>query len=239
MLTRRNLLAASLTGPSLCAASPIFAGQRLSQAALAEIAHCHSRWLAGEPDGAYADLRGVDLAEFCLDGIDLSYADLSGARLKGSYGHGFICLRGRLTGADLTGARLIAPTFDGAILDRARLTGAWLGDWPGPVAHPRFQIETDSRASLLSTRFNFADLSGARINAYLTGTSFLGANMSEADLSLCQGHAEFRQANLENAKLENCEFGALDLRGARLDGCSFNGTTASRGKALPPGIRIS
>ena len=63
---------------------------------LKKVAESHRQWLAGEPDGERANLRGAD-----LKGADLRVADLRGADLKGAD------LRGAdLWGVDLTGANL-------------------------------------------------------------------------------------------------------------------------------------
>lgn len=239
MLSRRDFFGATVASSSLYAASPAHAGQRLSQADLADIARRHGLWLQGMPGGAFADLRGADLAGLCLDGIDLSEADLSGANLSSAHGQGFIGMRGLLIGTGLSEVRLAAPILDGAIFDRADLRDAWLADWQGPPAHPRLGVQADSRASLLGARFHLTDLSGARINAYLAGTSFLGANLAGANLSLCLGGADFRRANLVGAALDNCEFKTVDFRGAELQGCSFRGTTALRGEALPAEIHLA
>ena len=77
----------------------------ISKEELAKILERHGRWLRGEKGGACADLSGVDLrwADLTgadLYGTDLRKADLTGARLDGAN------LRwADLTGADLTGVR--------------------------------------------------------------------------------------------------------------------------------------
>jgi|GEM_PF-6794593 len=237
MLSRRELLSATMAAISSSAASQTFARHRPSQADLMDIARQHGHWLAGRPGGAFADLRGGDLSGLCLDGLDLSQADLTGASLAGAYGTGFVCLQGCLAKADLTGVRLIGPALDGADLNRADLRGAWLADREGLPVQSHFGSQADGRASLLGASFNYANLSGARINAYLAGTSFDGANMAGANLSLCRGSADFRDANLTGAALDYCEFKVVDLTDAELQGCTFNRTTARRGHALPPQIQ--
>ena len=56
----------------------------------------HQKWLAGEPDGVRANLRGANLRGADLSGADLREADLSEADLSGA----------DLSGADLRGANL-------------------------------------------------------------------------------------------------------------------------------------
>lgn len=237
MLSRRELFGTALAGVSL-SSPPAFASRRLTQANLIDIAQQHGLWLEGRPGGAFADLRGADLTGLCLSGIDLSLANLTGAKLAGVYGIGFVCLRGRLMHADLTEVQLIGPALDGAILDHADLRGAWLYEGDELPGVSKIGAEIGQRASLLGASFNSANLSGARINAYLAGTSFEGANLARANLSLCRGSADFTHANLTGATLDNCEFKVVDFTGAELQGCTFNGTTARRGHALPSGIQI-
>jgi hypothetical protein len=82
----------------------------------------HAKWLRGEDDGQWlnlrhADLRDANLRGADLRGADLSYADLRGADLRGAD------LRGaNLRGANLRGAEELIIAFDAA--DRLKAVAA-------------------------------------------------------------------------------------------------------------------
>ena len=78
-----------------------------------EIIGSHRKWLAGNPDGRRADLRGADLRGAVLSRADLSYADLRGALLS----------RADLSRADLRGIMLCGALIDGAIVGTDALQG--------------------------------------------------------------------------------------------------------------------
>ena len=80
---------------------------------LAETVRLHPLWLAGDPPGTRADLRGANLSDANLRGANLSDADLSGADLSG---------------ADLSDANLSYANLSGANLSYANLRGADLFD---------------------------------------------------------------------------------------------------------------
>ena len=66
----------------------------------------HQKWLAGEPDGVRANLRGANLRGADLSGADLREADLSEADLSGADLSGADLRGANLRGADLRGANL-------------------------------------------------------------------------------------------------------------------------------------
>jgi hypothetical protein len=91
---------------------------------LPKILAAHALWLAGEPAGVRADLRGVDLRGVDLSGVDLSGVDLSGTNLCDSNLSG-VNLRGAdLLGAHLVGAKLVGADLIGADLRDANFCGA-------------------------------------------------------------------------------------------------------------------
>lgn len=71
----------------------------------------HKKWLAGDPDGARADLHGADLSRADLHAVDLSRADLHSANLVGA----------NLSWADLTYANLSEADLRSANLGDAGL----------------------------------------------------------------------------------------------------------------------
>ena len=86
---------------------------------LHEILERHAEWLAYEPGGQRADLRGANLSGANLSGADLSRANLSGANLSRAN------LRwADLSGANLRWANLSGANLSGADLSRANLSGA-------------------------------------------------------------------------------------------------------------------
>jgi hypothetical protein len=124
----------------------------MKQKELDEILRLHKLWLAGEYDGAPAnlidaDLSGADLADADLANADLTGADLSGATLKGA----------DLEGADLKGAGL-----KGAILQDANLSMADLS-W-ARLHGVNLRGANLSWAILAGANIEGADLEGANID---------------------------------------------------------------------------
>ena len=75
--------------------------KKYTELELKDILEKHSLWLAGDPNGAEADLMGADLSKASLRGSDLRWANLRKADLREAN------LRGaNLYGADLYGANL-------------------------------------------------------------------------------------------------------------------------------------
>jgi len=95
---------------------------------LPEILASHALWLAGDPSGQDANLRGANLRDANLYGANLCDANLRGANLRGAN----LCdanLRGaNLRGANLRGADLCDADLRGANLRGADLRGADLCD---------------------------------------------------------------------------------------------------------------
>jgi uncharacterized protein YjbI with pentapeptide repeats len=136
--------------------------------------------------------------------VDLSEADLSGARLhlvnlSGANLHGADLSRADLTRADLTGADLARADLSGANLTRADLSGARL-----------------TKADLSE-----ADLSGTKLaRADLSGASLLGSKLQRANLT----SAKVTSANLTRTDLTEANLSQADLSGAKLLGSNLTGT---------------
>ena len=128
---------------------------------LEEILAKHELWLADEPGGQRANLRGANLSDADLRGANLGDADLSGADLSGANLSG-----ADLSGANLSGADLGDADLSGADLGDADLSGADLGD-----------------ADLSGANLSGANLRGANLSdADLSGADLLGANLRDAVL---------------------------------------------------------
>ncbi len=139
-----------------------------------------------------------------LEGAYLDGAQWSGLNLEG------IDLRNaELRGADLSGANLANVQANLAQLQRANLYRACLTNW-------RAEAADLSHADL---RWVTADYSQFH-KADLAGTSFIEANLCQADLRDTKiDGADFTGANLEDAHLTG-----LKLRLARFDAARFGGT---------------
>jgi uncharacterized protein YjbI with pentapeptide repeats len=139
-----------------------------------------------ESDFSGADLSGADFTE-----SNLRKADLFGANLFGAY----------LSGADLTGVNLSEANLSEASLNKVDLTGANL-----------------SRANLSKTYFweaNFheADLSGSDLSeANLTMANFIEADLSEANLS----GADLSYSNLLKARISNAKISKSKIYGVNV-----------------------
>jgi len=165
--------------------------------------------------GPRARCAGADLS-----GLDLRFADLSEADLRGA----------RLVGTDLENANL-----SGAQLERATLIGTDMAD-----AH---LWGTNLRGALIlacdleSASLIFADLSGADVlgsdleSADLTGVnlgraSLRGSDLESADLTAANARgADFSGANLGRARLTDGRFDGANLMGTNLAAARLERTT--------------
>ena len=185
-----------------------------------EVAKALAEARGGAPlDLAGKSLRYLDLAGLVLEGARLRDADLWGIDLTGT----------DLSGADLSGSRLNRSS-----LTRARLNGANLerATILRPTIHTSYSFDWKDAPS-----FDGASLRGARLVGKLDGTSFRGADLSNADFSTYEPRpgqgtlvtrrgtdlngcdfsgAILKGANLATAALEFARFAGADLRGARL-----------------------
>jgi uncharacterized protein YjbI with pentapeptide repeats len=148
-----------------------------------------------------ADLSGVNLRGATLIGTDLSRADLSEAKLS----------EAKLNRADLSEAKLNRADLSGAKLNQAKLSGANL--YGANLSH----------ADLGEAYLWGADLTGANLmGADLTGANLSEAFLRRADLSRARlygatfSRADLIEANLSEAKLSKAQLSGANLRGATL-----------------------
>ena len=90
--------------------------KRISAEELEAFLRKHKLWLANDPEGEKANLRGADLSGADLIGANLSEANLSEANLRGA----------NLSGANLRWANLSGANLSGANLDYSCLP-LWCG----------------------------------------------------------------------------------------------------------------
>jgi uncharacterized protein YjbI with pentapeptide repeats len=169
------------------------------------------RYASGERDFTGAtferdSIRGDDLVEAKLNGLNLSRANLQRANLQ----------RANLAGADLSGANLEQASLERANLFRADLSGANL-----------------KGAHLLDARLLQANLTGALLNVpEITGKvagSVRGAYLVCADLRYADLHgADMRGAHLSCANLTGANLSGADLAGTELDGVRLTDANLSR-----------
>lgn len=157
-------------------------------------------------DGRFARARLPEAAVLggVWDGVDLTAADLRGARL----------VRTALTGATLRGATAPGLTIEGgslrdAVLDGADLTGAVLS--AGPVSDAADPAAAKRTAAARRCGIGFAETAarlhgdaGASAGIDAAGTSWKGARLTRADLRGLRG---LTQAALREA----CSDGGLKL----------------------------
>jgi uncharacterized protein YjbI with pentapeptide repeats len=136
--------------------------------------------------------------------------DLTGAELEGA----------RLSGIDLQGANLTEAQLDGAELANATLTGANLSS-----AHLEKADLTGVQAqgtNFLNASLQGADLKGAQLQfADLSSAALQGAVLNFAQL---QG-AILRDASLEAASLQRAKLQGADLTGMKMGGTDLRGAT--------------
>ncbi|WP_131745057.1 pentapeptide repeat-containing protein [Frankia sp. Cppng1_Ct_nod] len=153
-------------------------------------------------ESIYLELSGVYLTG-SYKGIDLSGADLTGAKLH----------LADLTGADLREAKLM-----GANLRRAKLTGANLAgaNLSGADFHDADLRDADlTRVSATPSDFTRANLTGAAlVSAELIGASFRDADLTATDLT----EANFCTADMDNAVMRRAAAPRVDFTGANLSG---------------------
>ena len=149
---------------------------------------------------------GINLSTALLQTVDLSRADLSGAKLEFIEGH-----RINLGGAKLVEANMRGARMEGANASKADLSGvrAVKSHWAGAD----FQAANLRGASFYNADLRDGNFTGACLSqSVLCGACFSGATLTGADLS----HADLGQANLVKARL--CQ---STLTGARLAGATL------------------
>jgi len=144
-------------------------------------------------------LRFANLSGSQFFNVDLSRADLRGARLNGAR-----MPQAKLDGAQLQGASLVQAQLQGAGLFRAQLQGASLN---------KAQLQGASLilAKLQGAWLDEAQLQGAMLaEAQLQGASLLWAQLQGASLA----RAELQGASLEVARLQGASLDGAQLQGA-------------------------
>jgi uncharacterized protein YjbI with pentapeptide repeats len=154
-----------------------------------------------------ADLRKVDLTDAQLWGARLDSARLQGASLESAQLQGASLRLARLQGASLKSAQL-----QGASLYQAQLPGAVL-----------FGAELQG-ASLYGAQLQGASLEFAQLQgAALDGAELEGAALGEAQL---QG-ASLRLAQLQGANFKGSTLAGTDMRGAAVWRANFEGASVT------------
>ncbi|AUB41447.1 putative protein YjbI, containings pentapeptide repeats [Nostoc flagelliforme CCNUN1] len=153
-----------------------------------------------------------------FNGVDLSEANLSGAKLSGVN-----LSDANLSIVNLSGANLSEANLSNAKLNVARLSGANLSSaiLNNASLNVTNLIRADlSRAQLKGTSLIRAEL----IRADLSRADLLEANLTSADLR----EATLRQANLRHANLSEAVLKGASLTGANLEMANLNASDLSR-----------
>jgi uncharacterized protein YjbI with pentapeptide repeats len=172
--------------------------------------------------------------------IDLSFADLNGADLRGR----------KFIGCDLTGARLEAANLDGATFTRCTLTGASLSDASlvgCEFSKVDFRNASLVRAIMRNCTMREVDLSGSRLTStYGSCSEFSATKMSRVALDdtvfdsvtfsdvvladLTAQRVRLNKVTLQRSTVEKCQISVGEI----LD-CTFaNSTEADISQLDPP-----
>jgi uncharacterized protein YjbI with pentapeptide repeats len=185
----------------------IFMRANLSSACFEHTTVERTRFLAA--NCAHASFAGVCLRKALLIGAVFTGAQLRGCDLER------VSLRyADFMGADLSGALLTGSVLSGANLSRASLRGAGLADVnceradlrDADFSHASFHMGS-SRSGLV---FHAPPMEGSR-------TGFYADEHRELDFKAPEEirKANLRAADLRGAKIEDCDFYLVDLRGAQ------------------------
>ncbi|MEW6235437.1 MAG: pentapeptide repeat-containing protein [Candidatus Omnitrophota bacterium] len=214
---------------------------------LREGAEAWNAWREAHPD-IVPDLRGVVCINVCLDGVNLSDANLREADF-----HESSLMNANLCGAELCDANMSRANLDGARLINADLSRIRLSEASLQRANLKKTniVEADLRrlnlaeanlkeANLFVTNLAYSNLRKATLNeASIFETDLSGANLSEACLwgVECLG-SNLTKANLTNADLWRCRFIRCDLSGAVVENAVVRElkTAELRGLPIPPAL---
>jgi uncharacterized protein YjbI with pentapeptide repeats len=173
-----------------------------------------------------ADLSGRDLSGDDLTGLDLSGARLIGTDLSGANLHGVKLVGANLAGANLSRADLTFAWFIRARFDNANLSGATLQT---VVTSTGMENTREQAASFVG-----ANLSDAKITVHFSFDDMRGANFSHADMTVVMANqsmgllrTEFIAANLDGANFSGAGLGHVTFRFAKLRGANFRGADLS------------
>ncbi len=153
-----------------------------------------------------------------FSGVDLSEANLSGAKLSGVN-----FSNANLSIVNLSGANLSEANFSNAKLNVARLSGANLAS--AIMNNASLNVANLIRADLSRAQLRGATLIRAElIRADLSRADLLEADLTSADLR----EATLRQANLRQANLSEALLRGAFLTGANLEMANLNATDLYR-----------
>lgn len=198
----------------------------MTQKELDEIVEQHRHWLKRDcEDWEYmkADLRGANLCDANLNGVNLRHADLRRANLCNA----------NLFSADLSGANLREADLCKARLNGADLSGANLCD--ANLVSADLSGADLRRAYLCNSKLRLANLYEANLRGANLYRAYLnGANLGCVDLdSASLRRAYLNGANLYGAHLSGVDLYAADLSWANLSGANLSGDYRFRlGKIL-------
>ena len=193
-----------------------------------------------------ADLSGAVLAHANLAGVIAIGTNFTGANLGRASLHGAVMDDARLTGATLMHCAFAGTQFHRAHVGAALLMETTWGqaDWSGVHAAGQTFYKLDMtgmtlcEADLSVCNFIECNLSGADLRgAILRNATFMtckldGARLQSvvaAGLVLVAG-CSLTKADLTEADLTGCNFGASDLSGARLVKAKLDGANVSEAK---------
>lgn len=156
------------------------------------------------------DLQGVNFENTDLSGSNLYDADLYEANLKGAKFNKATLSSAKLLELDLRGINFNEAKLDGAILQQANLSRA-----------------NFSRANLMNANLDKADLSEATLcDAKLWGANLGEVKLCGANLTGAQLHrADLLEANLTGADLTNANLGGAWLRKVNFSKAILQGTS--------------
>ena len=205
---------------------------------LKDALEAHRRYLRREPNGRRANLSYLDLSNFALDGLDLSEADLTGARLfnvtaRETKFDQAILYGADLRDADLRKASLVRADLRGACLRGANLAGAVMVHCDLREGRTALQDRAEGYR-VLKHQMRPGELD----HAILTGADLTGAQLG----GLAGMAADFRDAvmvgvTLSGAKMKNARLDGADLSNSDLSGTDFSG--ASLRGAVVVGANLS
>lgn len=180
------------------------------------------RAMVAAASGGKIDLAGRNMRGDDLSGLDLSGANLAGASLTGANLHGVKLVGADLTSADLSGCDLAFAWIMRANFSFARLHGARM---QSIVTSTGMENTRDQAAVFVG-----ADLSDAAITVHFSYDDMRGANFSNAHMTVNVANqsmgllrTEFMDANLTGANFTDAGLGHVSFRFAKLSGARFNG----------------
>jgi uncharacterized protein YjbI with pentapeptide repeats len=189
---------------------------------------------------SYADFSGASLSVANLSSSNFSHANLQQAQLNVSRLSGTNLSHANLREANLNVANLVLATLEGADLSYASLVRAELER--ADLSHATLVGVNFSGADLKNAKLRNADLTYANLSradmrwAVLSAANLMHANLhgvdlSSADLSSADlSNTELRQANLSRANLRGANLSGANLRWADLNGANLSGADLSGAK---------